>query len=92
MCSKDLGFLLKISEEVVNLTINSDPEIFHKIISHLLNNAVKFTEQGSIDFGFHMDENDIVFFVKDTGIGIGKESIEIVFDTFSRKKGTSEDF
>ena len=84
--ARNLGFLLKISEEVVNLTINSDPEIFHKIISHLLNNAVKFTEQGSIDFGFHMDENDIVFFVKDTGIGIGKESIEIVFDTFSKEE------
>ena len=84
--ARNLRFLLKISEEAVNLTINSDPEIFHKIISHLLNNAVKFTEQGSIDFGYLMDENDIVFFVKDTGIGIGKESIEIVFDTFSKEE------
>jgi PAS domain S-box-containing protein len=84
--ARNLGFLLNISEEAVNLTINSDPEIFHKIISHLLNNAVKFTEQGSIEFGYHIDENYIVFFVKDTGIGIGKESIEIVFDTFSKEE------
>jgi signal transduction histidine kinase len=86
ICStRKLRFLLKISEEAVNLTINSDPEIFQKIISHLLNNAVKFTEHGSIDFGYHIHENEIVFFVKDTGIGIGKESIEIVFEKFSKE-------
>jgi PAS domain S-box-containing protein len=87
VCSiRNLGFLLKISEEAINLTINSDPEILQKILSHLLNNAVKFTEKGSIDFGYHIHNNDIVFFVKDTGIGIGKESIEIVFDKFSKEE------
>jgi PAS domain S-box-containing protein len=83
--ARNLRFLLKISEEAGNLTINSDPEIFQKIISHLLNNAIKFTEHGSIDFGYHVHKNDIVFFVRDTGIGIGKESIEIVFEKFSKE-------
>jgi PAS domain S-box-containing protein len=85
-CSnKKLEFLLKIPEQTENLTINSDPEIFQKIMSHLLNNAVKFTEKGGIHFGYSVRESAIEFFVKDTGIGIGKESIDIVFDNFSKE-------
>ncbi len=87
ICSaRNLVLMLKISGDDMNLIINSDPEIFQKIIIHLLNNAVKFTEHGSIDFGYHVHVNDIMFFVKDTGIGIGKESIEIVFDKFSKEE------
>jgi PAS domain S-box-containing protein len=86
LCSnKKLELMLKIPENTENYTINSDPEIFQKIISHLLNNAVKFTEKGSMHFGYSMHESVFEFFVKDTGIGIGKESIEIVFDTFAKE-------
>jgi PAS domain S-box-containing protein len=85
-CSnKKLELVLKIPEQTENLTINSDPEIILKIISHLLNNAIKFTEKGSIHFGYQIHESVIEFFVKDTGIGIGKESIEIVFDNFVKE-------
>jgi CheY-like chemotaxis protein len=77
--------LLSIPEQSENLSINTDPEIFQKIINHLLNNSIKFTEKGSINYGFVIHEGKIEFFVKDTGIGIRKESIKGIFDNFVKE-------
>jgi PAS domain S-box-containing protein len=82
---KKLELFLQIPEQSERLLVNSDPEIFKKIISHLLNNAIKFTEKGSICLGFIKKENELEFFVKDTGVGIGKDSLEIVFDNFAKE-------
>lgn len=86
ICSnRKLELLLKIPEQTDNILINSDPEIFQKIIAHLLSNAIKFTEKGSINFGYIIHEGEIEFFVKDTGIGIGKESVDNIFDRFVKE-------
>jgi PAS domain S-box-containing protein len=86
ICSdRKLELLLEIPEQTENLPVKSDPEIFGKIIFHLLNNAIKFTEKGSINFGYIICEGDFEFFVKDTGIGIGKESISSIFDRFVKE-------
>jgi PAS domain S-box-containing protein len=86
ICSnKNLELLLSIPEQSENLSINTDPEIFQKIINHLLNNSIKFTEKGSINYGFVIHEGKIEFFVKDTGIGIRKESIKGIFDNFVKE-------
>jgi CheY-like chemotaxis protein len=50
-----------------------------------MNNAIKFTEKGSINYGYIISENEIEFFVKDTGIGIGKESVNSIFDHFVKE-------
>jgi hypothetical protein len=51
MCSnRKLELFLTIPEQTGNLSVNSDPEILQKIMSHLLNNAIKFTEKGSINY------------------------------------------
>jgi len=76
---------LEIPEQKDNLSVNSDPEIFHKIISHLLNNAIKFTEKGSIWLGYVILKGEFEFFVKDTGIGIGKESVKSIFNRFIKE-------
>ena len=89
--SRKLELSLKIPEQTDNLSVNSDPEIFQKIISHLLNNAIKFTEKGSINYGYIIHKGELDFFVKDTGIGIGKESIDNIFDHFVKEdRGPSE--
>ncbi|MCF8455420.1 MAG: response regulator, partial [Bacteroidales bacterium] len=50
--------------------------------SILVNNAVKFTDQGQIEYGFNLKNGSIEFFVKDTGIGIPKEKQQIIFEKF----------
>ena len=88
--AKNLELLLNFPEQSDNLLINSDPEIFRKITSHLLNNAVKFTEKGSINYGYLIYEKELKLFVKDTGIGIGKESLGSIFECFVKEDRVTE--
>lgn len=55
---------------------------FKQIMVNFLDNAVKFTDKGSINFGYHKKLNEIEFYVKDTGIGISKENQEVIFERF----------
>lgn len=65
--------------------IFSDPERIYQIISHLLNNALKFTEKGFIEFGYYLSNNNrIAFYVKDSGIGIPDDQQEIIFRKFGK--------
>jgi hypothetical protein len=86
VCSnRKLDFFLDIPGQSDGLSINSDPEIVQKILSHFLNNAVKFTEKGSIHFGFNRNEGQLEFFVKDSGIGIGLNSFNNIFERFAKE-------
>ncbi len=53
-----------------------------QILSNLINNSLKFTREGHIDFGYILNGNFLEFFVRDTGIGIPEESIGKVFERF----------
>ncbi len=53
-----------------------------QILTNLLNNAIKFTNCGQIRFGYHLNAQNIQFFVEDTGIGIAKEMQEKIFERF----------
>ena len=57
-----------------------------QIFCNLINNAIKFTEQGSIEFGIKkvIKNKGIIFYVKDTGIGIDRKNYEIIFDRFRK--------
>lgn len=61
----------------------TDKNRLTQVISNMLNNAMKFTEKGSIKFGYNLkDENDIYFYVTDTGCGIPENQIESIFGRF----------
>lgn len=53
------------------------------ILESLIDNALKFTEEGEIEFGYHLMGNSLIeFFVRDTGIGIPEEQFDKIFDRF----------
>lgn len=62
--------------------LNTDRHLLLSIFSNLINNANKFTDNGTIEIGSYDQENDIVFFVKDTGIGIPQNRHDAIFDRF----------
>lgn len=62
----------------------SDKIKIQQIFINLVNNALKFTPEGYVEFGFEVEPAGILLFVKDTGIGISKEDQENIFDRFSQ--------
>jgi len=69
-----------------NLTFYTDPNRLTQIITNLLNNAIKHTEKGSIQFGYHIQINEVCFFVKDTGEGIPEGKLDDIFSRFVQLK------
>ena len=66
-----------------NDLIESDYDKIKQIYQVLLDNALKFTDKGTIEVGYTVKSSDhIDFFVKDTGVGIPGESKELVFERF----------
>jgi len=65
-----------------NAYIQADNNKMIQILSNLLNNAIKFTNTGQIEFGYKVINNYLEFYVSDTGIGIQHDQSERIFDRF----------
>ena len=74
-------------------TLRTDPKKLQQILVNLLTNAVKFTHRGSIDVTVRSkldgDDGLLEIAVADTGIGIKKEDLEIIFEDFRQLDGSS---
>ena len=66
---------------------NSDRLKIQQIIINLVNNAIKFTHTGYVELGFKEEPGSLVFFVKDTGIGISDENKSKIFERFTQVEG-----
>ena len=64
--------------------IETDENKLVQIISNLLENAIKFTKEGTIAFGYSLFEDKLKFYIKDSGIGIDKEEQKNIFNRFTQ--------
>ena len=63
--------------------IYTDKNRFMQVITNFINNALKFTKQGTIALGYEQTApHEIKFYVRDTGVGIPKEKIDSIFERF----------
>jgi signal transduction histidine kinase len=88
---------LKLSffmEDNVPEYLTGDPVRLRQILMCLVGNSVKFTERGAISLGVELDnqtgdEVRLHFYVSDTGIGISKEHIDVIFRPFAQADGSA---
>ncbi len=88
--AKKLNLDIELELSVPNLEtfVISDETKLTQICSNLLNNALKFTNQGGVKFGYIIKNEEIVFFVEDSGIGIPNEMHQVIFERFRQVDNT----
>ena len=67
-----------------SFVIKTDEVRLTQVLTNLLENAFKFTEEGSITFGYRLEKDQLLFFVKDTGIGIKSKDQKLIFRRFGQ--------
>ncbi len=83
---KKVKFLFKKNKLNNNIYVRIDETKVKQILVNLITNAIKYTDSGEISFGFEIntEQQQIHFFVQDTGYGISSEDQALIFDRFKR--------
>jgi PAS domain S-box-containing protein len=68
--------------EMADPVIHTDPARLKQVLYNLINNALKFTQEGFIEIGYTIRNPNVEFLVRDTGIGVRREKQKIIFDRF----------
>ena len=89
----DMAEMHVSSDTIVNCVLGSRsiylhtaPERLGQVMQNLLNNAIKYTDKGNITAGYEVRDDEIYFFVKDSGIGIPASKIKHVFERYWRDR------
>jgi signal transduction histidine kinase/ActR/RegA family two-component response regulator len=80
--AKGLNFTCKRTLPANEAILKTDREKLFAILTNLVKNAIKYTNEGSIEFGYVKKGSTLEFFVKDTGIGIPKDRQSVIFERF----------
>jgi len=78
---KQIQYVINPTEEI---TLETDKKLLRRALDHLITNAMDFVPEnnGKIEVGIHQDGENVVFYVKDNGIGISKREFENIFKKF----------
>jgi signal transduction histidine kinase len=83
MGKKVLELSYKLALDDASSMINTDRVKLRQVLVNLLSNALKFTDTGRIEFGYQLQQDQsLLFFVSDTGIGISHEKQKRIFERF----------
>ncbi|MFC2104758.1 response regulator [Bacteroidota bacterium] len=85
---ENVELIFKPGIENIDFTVYSDPLRIQQILINLIDNALKFTEQGIVEIGYTLEEEianpSIIFYVKDTGFGLSEEQQGQIFERFTK--------
>lgn len=82
---------LSLTEDTIeSVTVNADVGKIKQVITNLIDNAIKYTEKGGVSVSVLKDGAKARIIIKDTGIGIPKEEIDILFEKFTRARGANK--
>lgn len=76
------GVDISFTEKMPYCVIDTDKNRLSQVITNFINNAIKFTQEGSITFGYRHQGDRLYFYVTDTGCGMTEEGVEQVFNRF----------
>jgi PAS domain S-box-containing protein len=86
--NKNIRFVLKRSQAIPKIVIG-DQQKLNQVLTNVIGNAVKYTEKGKIVLSSHIIDNKLYFEVSDTGVGIPKDQVNVIFEKFTRVKSNS---
>jgi PAS domain S-box-containing protein len=66
--------------------IYTDPVRLRQVLSNLIGNAIKFTDEGFIEIGYRIESGELLFYVRDSGVGISPEHQKLIFERFGQVK------
>ena len=85
----DLNLELNLGLEKGKDILYTDTTRLRQILINLIGNAIKFTNNGTISISYKKIENELLFTIKDTGIGIPKKQLPIIFERFRQADETT---
>ncbi len=82
------GLSLKVisTNGAADLEIKSDRHKLQRMLKHLVDNAVKFTDSGEVKLEYNIKNNNVIITVKDSGIGIDEEARSYIFESFRQSE------
>ncbi len=83
-----LNLHFHLEEEQSRIIVSTDKTKISQVLINFIKNAIEYTEKGEIEVGYQIENQNILFFVKDTGIGIPKDKVDIIFERFRQVDDT----
>ena len=87
----DIAFIQNSDSQHMDIMINTDKKMLFDIMSILISNAFKFTQKGVIEYGYKVLNKQVMFFVKDSGIGGIDKYDKSIFKSFTKTEQCFED-
>ena len=89
--TRNIQLQLEMSPEDAEIVVQADPSKIRQVLTNLVDNAIKYTEQGHVKVALQKSlDNRALISVKDTGFGMSAQSMQNLFQKFSRAKNVSK--
>jgi PAS domain S-box-containing protein len=83
--AKDKGISLDVHDPPAALYAHTDPSVLTRVLNNLIDNAIKFTDSGTVRIRFSENEGQATIHIEDTGVGIHEEFLPRIFDAFAQE-------